>query len=253
MTVDALIWALLALAALNLVLLAGLWLRSRRGDGGAHERRHAETLAQMERLERELRDELGRQAQASRADLAGFQQTLLAQGAEAARTQNEQLGHLSLRNEQRLGEVRAAVQEQLKALQEHERLENVARAKAAAEKEIARLESERGKLTPEQRGHIRKASPHGCRLCGGTGYLGRVAIFELASGPTVRKAVAAGTDAATLRKAAIQDGMTPLVEAGKALVLEGVTSIDEIQRVFAAAQPQQPPPAPNAARGAAKK
>ena len=109
------------------------------------------------------------------------------------------------------------------------------------------------KLTPEQRGHIRKASPHGCRLCGGTGYLGRVAIFELASGPTVRKAVAAGTDAATLRKAAIQDGMTPLVEAGKALVLEGVTSIDEIQRVFAAAQPQQPPPAPNAARGAAKK
>jgi len=118
MTVDPLTWALLALAALNLVVLAGLWLRSRRGDGGAHERRHAETLAQMERLERELRDEMGRQAQASRADLAGFQQTLLAQAAEAARTQNEQLGHLSLRNEQRLGEVRAAVQEQLKALQE---------------------------------------------------------------------------------------------------------------------------------------
>ena len=109
------------------------------------------------------------------------------------------------------------------------------------------------KLTPEQRGRIRKASPHGCRLCGGTGYLGRVAIFELASGPTIRKAVAAGTDAATLRKAAIQDGMTPLIEAGKALVLEGVTSIDEIQRAFTAAQPQQPPPAPNAARGAAKK
>jgi len=72
----------------------------------------------MERVERELRDELGRQAQASRSDLAAFQQTLLAQGAESARTQNEQLGHLSLRNEQRLGEVRAAVQEQLKALQE---------------------------------------------------------------------------------------------------------------------------------------
>ena len=72
----------------------------------------------LERLERELRDELGRQAQARRADLAGFQQTLLAQGAEASRTQNEQLGHLSLRNEQRLGEVRSAVQEQLKTLQE---------------------------------------------------------------------------------------------------------------------------------------
>jgi DNA recombination protein RmuC len=118
MTTDAWTIALVTLAALNLLVLAGLWLRGGRGDGGAHERRHAEALAQMERLERELRDELGRQAQASRADLAGFQQTLLAQGAEAARTQNEQLGHLSLRNEQRLGEVRAAVQEQLKALQE---------------------------------------------------------------------------------------------------------------------------------------
>lgn len=118
MTVDAPMLALLGLFGLNLALLAWLALRSGRGDGGAHERRHAETLAQMERLERELRDELGRQAQASRADLAGFQQTLLAQGAESARTQNEQLGQLALRNEQRLGEVRAAVQEQLKALQE---------------------------------------------------------------------------------------------------------------------------------------
>ena len=118
MTTDALTVALVALAVVNVVLLAALWLRGGRGDGGAHERRHAETLAQMERLERELRDELGRQAQASRADLAGFQQTLLAQGADSARTQNEQLGQLALRNEQRLGEVRAAVQEQLKALQE---------------------------------------------------------------------------------------------------------------------------------------
>ena len=121
MTVDGPTPSLLGLLGLNLAslaLLAWLALRSGRGDGGAHERRHAETLAQMERLERELRDELGRQAQASRSDLAGFQQTLLAQGAEATRTQNEQLGHLSLRNEQRLGEVRAAVQEQLKALQE---------------------------------------------------------------------------------------------------------------------------------------
>jgi len=118
MTVDALTAALVALAVLNLGVLAALWLRGQRGDGGAHDRRHAETLAQMERLERELRDELGRQAQASRADLAGFQQTLLAQGADSARTQNEQLGQLALRNEQRLGEVRTAVQEQLKALQD---------------------------------------------------------------------------------------------------------------------------------------
>ncbi len=59
------------------------------------------------------------------------------------------------------------------------------------------------KLTLEQLPHLRKPSEHGCRLCGGTGYLGRAAIFELASGPTVRKALAAGTDAASVRKAAM--------------------------------------------------
>ena len=140
MTTDAWTIALVTLAALNLLVLAGLWLRGGRGDGGAHERRHAEALAQMERLERELRDELGRQAQASRADLAGFQQTLLTQGAEAARTQNEQLGHLSLRNEQRLGEVRAAVQEQLKALQEgNERKLEQMRATVATRRAMAEL------------------------------------------------------------------------------------------------------------------
>ena len=107
------------------------------------------------------------------------------------------------------------------------------------------------KLTPERRGLLRKPSPQGCRLCGGTGYLGRVAIFELATGPTVRKALAAGVDAATIRKAAQQDGMKPLREAGLALVLEGQTSLDELQRVFAAAAPPSAPPA--APKGAAKK
>lgn len=118
MTTDAAFLALLGLGLLNAALVAALLLRSRSGDGGAHERRHAESLAQIERLERELRDELGRQQQASRSDIATLQQHLLAQVAQSARTQNEQLGHLSLRNEQRLGEVRMAVQEQLKSLQE---------------------------------------------------------------------------------------------------------------------------------------
>ncbi|MEX0670905.1 MAG: ATPase, T2SS/T4P/T4SS family [Pirellulales bacterium] len=91
------------------------------------------------------------------------------------------------------------------------------------------------RLTPEQLPHLRKASPHGCRLCGGTGYMGRTAIHELASGLTFRKAIAAGADTAIVRKAAIQDGMKQLRDAGMALVLEGVTSLEELQRVFAVA------------------
>ena len=74
-------WILTALAVLNLVLLSVLVLR--RPDSTARER--------LERLERELRDELGRQAQATRSDLATFQRMLLAQSGDVARTQNEQI------------------------------------------------------------------------------------------------------------------------------------------------------------------
>ena len=62
-----------------------LWLALRRGD-----------TQPTERLERELRDEIGRQAQASRADLGSLQQVLLAQSGDVARTQNEQIDSFRL-------------------------------------------------------------------------------------------------------------------------------------------------------------
>ena len=63
-------WIVVALLALNLLLLLFLALR-RSVDHSA---------PMIERLERELRDELGRQGQTTRADLATFQQTLLTPG-----------------------------------------------------------------------------------------------------------------------------------------------------------------------------
>ncbi|CAD5366464.1 DNA recombination protein RmuC homolog [Rubrivivax sp. A210] len=103
-------WIVPALLALNLLLLIYLALRR---DAGA-----AATTSAIERLERELRDELGRQGQGARADLAGFQQTLLAQGGEAARAQSEQLRRLSDSHDRRQAEMRAAVETRLAALQE---------------------------------------------------------------------------------------------------------------------------------------
>ena len=81
------------LALLGLNLLGMVWLLRRRGgaDAEAWQQGQREQLDRLERLERELRDELGRQAQAARADMAVFQQTLLAQSGEAVRTQNEQI------------------------------------------------------------------------------------------------------------------------------------------------------------------
>jgi type II secretory ATPase GspE/PulE/Tfp pilus assembly ATPase PilB-like protein len=99
------------------------------------------------------------------------------------------------------------------------------------------------KTTAEKLPHLRKPSAHGCRLCRGTGYLGRTAVFELASGATFRQAIAAKADAKILRQAAVKDGMQPMRDAGLALVTAGVTSLEEMQRVFSGAQPTRPPTA----------
>jgi DNA recombination protein RmuC len=92
---DFVLWIVLALGALNLLLI--LWLALRRpaekGDPNA-ELREVFQLG-SERLERELRDELGRSAQGTRVEIGGslgvFQQTLLNQQGDVARTQNEQI------------------------------------------------------------------------------------------------------------------------------------------------------------------
>src|SRR5688572_1321408 len=106
-------WIVAALLALNLALL--VWLAVRR----------AADPPAIERLERELRDEIGRQAQASRADLGSLQQVLLTQSGDVARTQNEQIdsfrGQLALTQQhmeaalRRLSDVLA---EQLRLLSE---------------------------------------------------------------------------------------------------------------------------------------
>ncbi|TAK78646.1 MAG: DNA recombination protein RmuC [Aquabacterium sp.] len=94
------IWLILGLCALQLLLLL-LLLRSRGGEPQA-ERLSAELQSssraqgeRLERIERELRDELVRSAGGTRqelgATLAQFQQTLLAQQGDVARTQNEQI------------------------------------------------------------------------------------------------------------------------------------------------------------------
>jgi DNA recombination protein RmuC len=86
-------------ALLGLILLLLLWVALRRDDGRAL-KALGDSLQQAarqdaERLERELRAEVQDSARGTRQELAGtmslFQQTLLAQSGEVARTQNEQI------------------------------------------------------------------------------------------------------------------------------------------------------------------
>jgi type II secretory ATPase GspE/PulE/Tfp pilus assembly ATPase PilB-like protein len=72
-----------------------------------------------------------------------------------------------------------------------------------------------------------------CKTCGGIGYFGRTAIFEvLIVGDAVRNTLSAGPKLESLRQAARKDGMKSLQEEGVLLVAKGVTSLPELMRVL---------------------
>jgi type IV pilus assembly protein PilB len=72
----------------------------------------------------------------------------------------------------------------------------------------------------------------GCRVCGNTGYLGQVGIFEvLIVSDTIRELVMRNATAGEILKEAVKEGMTPMFEDGLKKVESGITTIDEVLRV----------------------
>jgi type II secretory ATPase GspE/PulE/Tfp pilus assembly ATPase PilB-like protein len=72
----------------------------------------------------------------------------------------------------------------------------------------------------------------GCRCCRGTGYYGRIGIFEaVRMSPTVRSAVGGGASEADLRTNLSEAGLVPLTTAALAKVAAGVTDAEEMDRV----------------------
>jgi type II secretory ATPase GspE/PulE/Tfp pilus assembly ATPase PilB-like protein len=72
----------------------------------------------------------------------------------------------------------------------------------------------------------------GCEGCSGTGYLGRVGIFEvLPVTSEICKVIVQRADAGTIRSVAVQQGMRLLREDGWDKVRQGVTTVAEVLRV----------------------
>jgi general secretion pathway protein E len=72
--------------------------------------------------------------------------------------------------------------------------------------------------------------PHGCAECDGTGFRGRVALYEVMPvRGEVRRSLAASTE--EIFAAAVADGMTTLRDDGTRLCLAGVSSLEEVRRV----------------------
>ena len=74
--------------------------------------------------------------------------------------------------------------------------------------------------------------PVGCARCGGTGYKGRVGLYEVMwVSETIRSLAVAREPAETIAHAAVHEGMMRLREDGLEKVRRGLTSIAEIARV----------------------
>jgi len=80
--------------------------------------------------------------------------------------------------------------------------------------------------------HARKAT--GCARCRHTGYHGRMVLGEFlkAEQNEVGRAILSRSDAAVLRKLAVQNGMIPSWDRALEAVREGRTSAAEVRRVF---------------------
>ncbi len=142
---DVALWLVLALAVVNVLVL--IWLALRKPDTAAADQARAALQGFLQssndKVERELRREITESSRGGRQELvqsfATFQQTVVAQSAEATRTQNtqidafgqqlsllqktlsdtltNQLSSLSESNARRMNEVRETLEKQLAQLQ----------------------------------------------------------------------------------------------------------------------------------------
>jgi general secretion pathway protein E len=76
---------------------------------------------------------------------------------------------------------------------------------------------------------IFKASERGCEHCEGTGYKGRIAIYELMLvDDAVRQLILKNVDSNTIKKQAVQSGMRTLVDDGARKIAQGISTISEV-------------------------
>lgn len=86
----------------------------------------------------------------------------------------------------------------------------------------------RGAATPD----IYEPGGGGCAFCNGTGYRGRIGVYEIMPiTAEIRRVISAGGGAEEIQKVALGQGMTTLRLGAAKLVLNGVTSIAEVERI----------------------
>ena len=98
--------------------------------------------------------------------------------------------------------------------------------------QLSDIQTKRLQLTPEQLAGATFFQGKGCSECDGSGYRGRLPIFEfLVMDPDIRDAVANGAREAQIRAMAREKGYGGLLSSGAARAARGLTTAEEILRV----------------------
>jgi type IV pilus assembly protein PilB len=87
-------------------------------------------------------------------------------------------------------------------------------------------------VPPDMAEHVICYHGVGCANCNGTGYKGRLALYEvMPMVDAIREAVIAGASTAEVKRTAIASGMCTLRRSGINKIAEGVTTVEEVLRI----------------------
>jgi len=87
-------------------------------------------------------------------------------------------------------------------------------------------------LSAEEVKDIKTYEAKGCEVCAGTGYKGRIALYEvLKITEKIKDLVLRGASVPEIRDAAVSEGMLTLRVSGLEKLRTGITSIDEVLKV----------------------
>jgi type IV pilus assembly protein PilB len=86
-------------------------------------------------------------------------------------------------------------------------------------------------FTPEEARHVVPQRGRGCDRCNGTGYKGRLGLYEVMEiTEELRELILVGASALELKRKAIDEGMLTLRRSGLRKVMDGITTIEEVAR-----------------------
>jgi type IV pilus assembly protein PilB len=86
-------------------------------------------------------------------------------------------------------------------------------------------------FTPEEAPTLKTMRGKGCDKCGGSGYKGRLGLFEVMEiSEKLRELIVTSAPISELRALARREGMLTLRESGLQKVREGLTSVEEVVR-----------------------